>query len=97
MGGSVASFIASKTQVDFLFVDRSFASLQAIAYWFGGGPLLWVFKIFTFGGLPDMNLQNYQSVSRAETYKVMSSDANDRIVSDLASIKSGLALKLVRS
>ena len=59
LGGSVASYIASKVQLDFLFVDRSFQSLQSIAYWVGGSPLLWIFKIFTFGGWPDNGLQNF--------------------------------------
>ena len=48
LGGSVASFIAANTRLDFVFIDRSFQSLKAVSYWWGGLPLLWIFKFFTF-------------------------------------------------
>jgi hypothetical protein len=72
-----------------LFVDRSFQSLQHVALAFGGKPLLWAFKLFTFGGFTDNGLENYNSI---KTFKIMSADPNDKIVKDSASIKSGLAL-----
>lgn len=56
LGGSIANYIASKLKLDFAFIDRSFQSLQSIAYWFGGRAILWVFRIFTFGGWPDHSL-----------------------------------------
>ena len=57
--------------------------------------MLWVFKVFTFGGWPDFGLENYIETKR--TYKVMSNDPNDRIVADIASIKSGVALFLIKN
>lgn len=62
LGGSIASYIASKVQVDMLFVDRSFQSLQHVALALGGKPLLWAFKLFTFGGFTDNGLQNYNNI-----------------------------------
>jgi len=95
LGGSVANYIASNIKLDFVFIDRSFQSLESIAYWFGGIVILWVFKIFTLGGWPDNSLQNYKAV-RTGTYKLISCDPNDAIVTDITSVKSGLALNTIK-
>lgn len=48
LGGCAASYIARKCKVDFVFVDRTFASLVDVAYWtFGGRAVGILFKIFT--------------------------------------------------
>jgi hypothetical protein len=48
LGGCVASYIAKKCNVDFVFIDRTFSSLTDVAYWtFGGKFMEVVFKIFT--------------------------------------------------
>ena len=48
LGGCVASYIAKKCKVDFVFVDRTFSSLVDVAYWtFGGRVVGTLFKIFT--------------------------------------------------
>jgi len=44
LGGAVASHIASRGQVDFLFADRTFASLYDVAFYGIGGK--WIAKVF---------------------------------------------------
>ena len=39
LGGCVASYIAKKCNVDFVFVDRTFAYLPDCAYWMFGGKV----------------------------------------------------------
>lgn len=56
--------------------------------------MLWTFNIFTLGGWPDNGLINYEASKGL--YKVFSADPNDRIVQDISSIKSGIALNLVK-
>lgn len=40
LGGMVASYIAKKCKVDFVFSDRTFASLADVAYWTFGGKFV---------------------------------------------------------
>jgi len=48
LGGSIASYIARHSQVDFIFADRTFASLPAVVYWsFGGRIIEGVFRFLT--------------------------------------------------
>lgn len=48
LGGSVASYIASKCHVDFVFSDRTFSSLTDVAKWgFGDRPYGFIFRFFT--------------------------------------------------
>jgi hypothetical protein len=48
LGGSVASYIASKCNVDFVFSDRTFSSLTSVVNWgFGGLFTRFLFVFFT--------------------------------------------------
>jgi hypothetical protein len=43
LGGMAASYVAMKgrrTSVDFAFIDRSFASLDGVAFWGAGASLM---------------------------------------------------------
>jgi alpha/beta superfamily hydrolase len=59
LGGSVAAHIASHVKLDFVFVNRTFSSLQHVAYFIGGKLLVYLFKFLTFGGWPDKGLENF--------------------------------------
>jgi hypothetical protein len=96
LGGSVASYVAANLKVDFLFVDRSFQLLQAVGYWWGGLPLLYLFKFLTFGGWPDESLDNFRNC-KPDTYKLLSCDPNDQIIPEIASVKTGLAIDVIKS
>lgn len=96
LGGSIASFIASKIKVDFIFIDRTFASLQHVAYWSAGRALLIIFNILTCGGWKDNGLENFKNILTG-TYTVFSCDSNDRVITEMASLKTAVARDLVKS
>ena len=94
LGGSVAGFIAKKCNVDFVFIDRTFASLPDTAHWMLGGSFIrllfvgltrWTEKMWT----------NYTEGVKGECYKIMGCDSEDKIVPELASLKNALAKKVV--
>ena len=59
MGGCVAAYIAKKCKVDFVFIDRTFASVHDVAYWtFGGRVVGCFFQIFTLGLWKSVNCFN---------------------------------------
>lgn len=73
---------------DFAFVDRSFASVNAIAHWgFGGKVTAKVFWALT--GWSEECWHNYRDATQG--YKLLGCDANDSMVIDLASIKTAMA------
>lgn len=47
MGGMIAAHLARKGLVDFLFVDRSFSSLEEVPVYSMGHWAKWGIKIFT--------------------------------------------------
>jgi triacylglycerol esterase/lipase EstA (alpha/beta hydrolase family) len=46
MGGSVACYIASKNQLDFAFINRTFSSISHVAFWGIGGKF--ASRLFNF-------------------------------------------------
>lgn len=94
LGGSVASFIARKCNVDFVFVDRTFASLPAVAYWtFGGRIVDIIFRVFTRWN--EECWLNYCLIGKQgeenKAYKLMGCDPDDKIVNELASMRNAVA------
>jgi hypothetical protein len=103
LGGCVAPYVAKKCQVDFLFSDRTFASVVDIAHWgFGGQVASLIFRFLTgwneecWKNFNEVNMPNGQE-NRAFCYKLLGSDPEDNIVSDLASMKSALSKNIVVS
>eukprot|EP00347_Sterkiella_histriomuscorum_P002157 403369253 len=81
LGGSVASYIAKKCKVDFVFSDRTFASLVDVAYWtFGGKFIQTLFKIFT--------RWNEQCWVIRERFQVAQSDKGDYITTPKLLVKN---------
>ena len=106
LGGCVASYIAKKCQVDFVFVDRAFASLTNVVYWgFGGKVPAFIFKWITrwdeecWKNFYDINdAHTYDNKIGAPTkhkcYKLFGCDPEDNIIIELASLKTSLARSL---
>ena len=92
MGGCVASFIAKKCNVDFVFVDRTFSSLVDVAYWTIGGKVVAnIFKFLT--RWTDQCWLNFYEIKN--TYKVFGGDCRDTMITDLSSLKNAIAKSLV--
>jgi hypothetical protein len=86
LGGSIATYIANNARVDFLFADRTFSSLDKVAKFNFGGVAEFVFRIITRWNKTTVN--DYLS---APCFKVVANDFDDTIVTDLASLKSGIS------
>lgn len=91
LGGVVASHVAAKLGCDLLFADRAFSCLENVAEATVGGFLTGVMKAVT-GWCLDCTTDFLS----AQCYKIVSSDPNDAIVSEIASLKSGIAERVGR-
>jgi len=81
--------VAKKCQVDFVFSDRTFASLIDVSRWgFGGKVVAFLFRYLTYWN-EECDL-NFSGISQS-TYRLIGCDAHDSIISDMASLKTGLA------
>lgn len=92
LGGAVATYVARYCEIDFLFVDRSFSKLnELVQYNFGkwGRYILYI--------VSHWSLDTAQDYLYVNCYKIMSSDPNDHMINDLASLKSGVAVKLIET
>lgn len=87
LGGAIASHLARTMGADFLFVDRSFSSLDHVALFNFSKLAYYVFKCF-YWKLEDFSLD----FLRADCYKLLTVDPNDPSTHDLASVKTGAAL-----
>jgi len=90
MGGMVAAHIARHIAVDFLFADRTFCSLDAVAR-FGFGAV--AYRLFRL--LSCWNSDTANDYMHAPCYKLVSSDPSDTMITDFASLKTGIALRLL--
>lgn len=89
MGGMVAAHVARQIAVDFLFADRTFCSLDAVAR-FGFGAV--AYRLFRL--LSCWDSDTAKDYMHAQCYKLVSSDPSDTMITDLASLKTGVALRL---
>lgn len=90
LGGCISTYLADKFSADFLFADRTFSSLRNAAFFNFG-------KTAYCGFLASCQ-EDIDSASHylsAKCYKVLSSDFNDSMINDLASLKSGVACSLL--
>lgn len=90
MGGIVASHLANHCKIDFMFADRTFSSLKNVVRVKCGIIVPKILEILTC-----WTENSTSDVFEADCYKVLSCDPQDKVVSDLASLKSGLALKII--
>lgn len=92
LGGIVAAHIARKCEVDFLFVDRSFDKLsEVVQYSFGKWAKVMMKTVKKWETEASFD---YLYVN---CYKILSADPHDNMINDLASMKSGVAIKLIET
>lgn len=88
LGGAVACFLARKCAADFLFADRTFASLRDTALNnFGKIAFL------GFRAACQEDVQSAENYLESKCYKVISADFKDFMICDLASLKVGVAVR----
>lgn len=92
LGGSIAAHLARYTELDFLFVDRSFADIKQVVQTSFGKWASLIIRLVTRWEV-DSSL-DYLYVN---CYKLLSSDPQDNMINDLASLKSGVAIKLIET
>jgi hypothetical protein len=92
MGGSVVTYLAAYCKLEFVFADRTFWSLEKVAY-FGFGRVA-LFLLQTFSEKSSDSAANFLSASCP---KFLSSDPQDKMIEDLSSLKAGVAELLVQS
>jgi hypothetical protein len=93
LGGCVASYIAKRNKVDFVFSDRTFASVLDVAqYRFGGSFIKYLLKFLT--GWSEECEANFHEINGP--YKVLGCDPQDGMIIEMSSLKTGLAQKLVK-
>ena len=90
LGGCIATYLATKCSLNFLFADRTFSSLSEAALHNFGRVAYCGLKI---AGAEDIDsARNYLE---AKCYKVLSCDPADTMINDLASLKTGVARGLL--
>lgn len=92
MGGAVACYLAAQCRLDFLFADRTFSSLAHTARFGFGRAAQMLLRLFA-GKSPD-SVADYLTASCP---KFLSADPSDDIISDLASLKAGIAERISSS
>ena len=90
LGGAVASHIASKLGCDFLFVDRSFSSLDMITEVIAGRLAARIVRFII-----DWHFDTTEAFLSAQCYKIVGNDPNDVIISEISSLKNGIAEKII--
>ena len=90
LGGCIAIYLAKECVLDFLIADRTFSSLSAVAFFNFGRLAYWIYKLAR--GDDFDSVSDYLAVN---CFKILMSDPNDQMITDLSSLKSGVALKLL--
>lgn len=90
LGGCIAIHVSQSINPDFLFADRTFSTLSD-AILFSLGKLAYL--CFFIAGFSDID--SVSPYLKLTCYKLLAFDPSDRIISDLASLKSAVAYKLI--
>mmetsp|Transcript_28712 Transcript_28712/g.28387 ORF Transcript_28712/g.28387 Transcript_28712/m.28387 type:complete len:289 (-) Transcript_28712:341-1207(-) len=89
LGGCIATYLARECALDFLFADRTFASLEDTSFFNFGKVAYWGLKV-----AQKADSDSAGDYLAADCYKILSSDPQDKMISDLASLKSGVSYRL---
>jgi len=89
MGGMVAAYIAARANVTVLFADRTFASIESIAGTYSDKAKT-ALKLLT-----QWSTDVASDYISAKCFKMLSSDPHDSIIPEMASLKNGVAHRLV--
>ena len=90
LGGCIAIQLAEACGCDFLFVDRSFGYLSDTIFFNLGLIAYWCFKISRVA-----DIESITTFLKLDCYKIISSDPLDTLIKDLASLKSGIATRII--
>jgi hypothetical protein len=78
--------------MDFVFIDRSFSSIDKVVEHTYGTLAQYTLKFLTFFGWEFDATKNY---IYADTYKVIASDPRDELIPDEASLKNGVTKEII--
>lgn len=85
LGGTIATYLGSAAKLDFVFADRTFASLSHVAKFNYGKLAEFVFKAV---GPEDSN--SVKDFIKISCPKLVSCDCNDIMINNLGSLKAGV-------
>lgn len=91
IGGLPASHLGRIGVLDFLFVDRTFSTIESIP----NQVSTWVtpfLKLILFWSSPD----NSRDYVFSNCYKVIGQDPNDEVIEDVCSLKTGVSLTILK-
>jgi alpha/beta superfamily hydrolase len=90
LGGCIAIQIAAASECAFLCADRTFSNISDTILFKKGRLAYFCFKV---SGFRDVN--SVDTYLKLSCYKVITGDACDNVISDFASLKTGVALRAV--
>jgi len=90
LGGAIATILADKIGCDFLFADRTFGSLTRLAQLNVGKIPSFILKKVT-----QWSIEAAESYVNANCYKVIANDVDDKMIYDLASLRSNVSQYIV--
>jgi hypothetical protein len=93
MGGMVASYLARKGLVDFLFADRTFYDIQEVPVYSMGSWAKYAIKFLTLW----RDLDSSEDFIFTNCYKVIAQDPNDEVINDNSSLKTGVSLHIIQN
>ena len=94
LGGYVACHLARNCRVDFVFIDRSFSSLEKVSECMYGKLAKNSLKLITLGAWKCETVENFVL---SNVYKVVSCDPRDEIIHDISSLKNGITKNVIYS
>ena len=89
LGGSVAAYIAEQVAPDFLLCDRTYSSLGNAITLKYGKVAYYLFKLSCHA-----DMDTVQAYLAVEAGKLIINDPHDKMISNLASLKSGVAIHI---
>lgn len=92
LGGAVACYLARHCNMDFVFIDRSFSSIDKVVERSYGRFLQYSLKFLTFFSWEFEATKNYIF---ANTYKVIGCDPKDELIPDDSSLKNGVTREII--
>lgn len=90
MGGAVVTYLAAQCRLEFVFADRTFWSLEKTAYFNFGRTAQILLRLFA-----GKSIDSAENFLTANCPKFLSADPADSMISDLSSLKAGVAERVV--
>ncbi|CAG9310833.1 unnamed protein product [Blepharisma stoltei] len=90
-GGCIAANLARKLNVQFVFLDRCFSSLNEMAFYNFGIVASYIYKY-----IGRWHVDVTSDFISCECYKILAVDPQDGTIHDLASLKTGIALEIIK-